>query len=73
MQYCIFIQLCGVAQYWANKIAEDDKMQHSECGYGENIHWTSADIDDGKAPVQHWYSEVSSFDFNKLEHQRGTG
>ncbi len=27
-------QLCKVAQAWANKIAENDKMEHSENGYG---------------------------------------
>jgi len=66
--------LCQVAQAWANKIAANDKMEHSENGYGENVHWTSANDTDGKSPVDHWYSEVKDFKFSgDLDYQRGTG
>jgi hypothetical protein len=63
-----------VAQAWADKCAEDDKMQHSQNGYGENIHWCSGDIPEGKAPVKHWYSEQKKYDYNKnVDFQPGTG
>jgi uncharacterized protein YkwD len=66
--------LCKVAQAWADKIAANDKMEHSENGYGENIHWSSANVTDGKAPVEHWYSEVKDYKFaGDLDYQRGTG
>lgn len=77
MQFCQFAnisQLCQVAQAWANKIAADDKMQHSQNGFGENIHWSSGDVENGKRPVQHWYSEVKDFDYKKdADFQPGTG
>jgi len=66
-------ELCKVAQAWANKIAADDQMQHSDNGYGENIHWSSGIVTDGKAPVEHWYSEVKDFDFRNGDYQKGTG
>jgi len=66
--------LCQVAQAWANKIAANDKMEHSENGFGENVHWTSADDTDGKSAVDHWYSEVKDYKFDgNLDYQRGTG
>ncbi|ODM91003.1 Golgi-associated plant pathogenesis-related protein 1 [Orchesella cincta] len=66
--------LCQVAQAWADKIAAEDKMQHSENGYGENVHWCSGKVDEGKAPVDHWYSEVKDYKFvGDLDYQRGTG
>jgi len=66
--------LCQVAQAWANKIAADDKMAHSQNGFGENIHWSSGDVENGKRPVQHWYSEVKDYDYKKdADFQPGTG
>jgi len=65
--------LCKVAQAWANHCAEADMMAHSENGYGENIHWSSGIVTDGKAPVDHWYSEVKDFDFKNGDYQKGTG
>jgi len=66
-------ELCMIAQAWANKIAAADQMQHSDNGYGENIHWSSGVVTDGKAPVEHWYSEVKQFDFKNGDYQKGTG
>lgn len=40
-------------------------MQHSENGYGENIHWSSGPVDTGKSPVKHWYSEYKDYDYGK--------
>jgi len=66
--------LCEVAQAWADKIADDDKMAHSQNGFGENIHWSSGDVPNGKSPVDHWYSEVKDYDYNKnADFQKGTG
>ncbi|XP_021963655.1 Golgi-associated plant pathogenesis-related protein 1 isoform X2 [Folsomia candida] len=66
--------LCKVAQAWANKCAADEKMQHSQNGFGENIHWCSGDVENGKSPVRHWYSEVKEYDYKKdADFQKGTG
>jgi len=66
--------LCQVAQAWANRCAADEKMQHSQNGFGENIHWCSGDVENGKSPVQHWYSEVKEYDYKKdADFQQGTG
>jgi len=66
--------LCEVAQSWADKIAKDEKMQHSQNGFGENIHWCSGDIPSGVSPVKHWYSEVKEYDYVKqADYQPGTG
>jgi len=66
--------LCQVAQAWADKIAANDKMEHSENGFGENIYWSSGDATEGKVPVEHWYSEVKDYKFQSdLDYQKGTG
>jgi uncharacterized protein YkwD len=67
-------ELCQIAQAWANKIAADEKMQHSQNGYGENIHWCSGDVPKGTSPVKHWYSEFKDYDYKKdADFQPGTG
>lgn len=49
-------------------------MQHSQNGFGENIHWCSGDVENGKSPVRHWYSEVKEYDYKKdADFQKGTG
>jgi hypothetical protein len=69
----LFFQLCKVSQAWANKLAAQDKMEHSSTGYGENCFWGSHDVTDGTAPVAYWYAEIKDFDFKKIDHIKGTG
>jgi len=65
--------LCKVAQAWANTIAKKGNLAHSSNGYGENVYWDSGTINEGKVPVEAWYAEMKDFDFDKVDHQRGTG
>jgi uncharacterized protein YkwD len=65
--------LCQVAQAWANQLAEQDKMAHSNNGYGENVFWTSTPTTTGTLPVDSWYAEIKDFNFKKIDHQPGTG
>ncbi|CAG7818921.1 unnamed protein product [Allacma fusca] len=65
--------LCAVAQAWANELAEKDKMEHSNNGYGENVFWTSTAAVSGPLPVDSWYKEIKDFNFKKVDHQPGTG
>ena len=62
-----------MSQYWVNKLAAKDKMEHSSTGYGENIFWGSDDVTDGNIPVEAWYSEIKDYDFKKGDHIKGTG
>ncbi|WP_158501839.1 CAP family protein [Vitiosangium sp. GDMCC 1.1324] len=71
--------LQAVAQAWANKLAAEGKMYHSNGKYGENIYWTSASPGAGQgtslgnSSVQSWYSEIKSYDFGKPGFDMKTG
>jgi len=66
-------ELCQVAQAWANSIALKGNLAHSSNGYGENVYWNSGMVSEGKVPVEAWYAEIKDFNFDKIDHQRGTG
>lgn len=65
-------ELCKIAQAWANTIAQKDRMYHSTSGFGENIYWSTVDVD-GERAVQLWYSEIKDYNWKKNESQKGTG
>jgi hypothetical protein len=57
---------------WAQKLAKSGNLQHNTSGFGENVYWSTENID-GARPPDMWYSEIKDFNFNKLEGQKGTG
>lgn len=58
------LQICNVAQRWANYIASRNVMQHSSgTGYGENIYGSYGQKVNGRVPVESWYSEVKHYTY----------
>lgn len=58
------IQLCDVAQKWADKLAAERKMYHSSGPYGENIYSQYSSTNrtaDGRKAVEMWYSEIQFY------------
>ncbi len=57
------------AQEWANKLAESDFLNHSNCDWngkivGENIAKAGAVLDNPGSPIcKKWYSEVDNYNF----------
>ena len=66
-------QLCNVAQGWANRLAQQGSMYHSNNGYGENIYWTSTQSDNLVPAVDSWYGEVSQYNYGNPGFSSGTG
>lgn len=62
------------AQSWADKIASEDKMYHRQPNnYGENIYWKSGGDLSGAEPVDAWYSEIKSYNYNNPGFSMATG
>jgi len=66
--------LAIAAQAWADKLAEQDQLEHSESGkkYGENVamKFMSGTFDyTGQQATDQWYSEVADYDFEGEENQ----
>lgn len=65
-------ELCKIAQAWANTNAKEDRMYHSEFGFGENLFWSNVDYNGDKS-VQRWYSEIKDYIWKINDSQKGTG
>nr|XP_017022116.1 protein PRY1 isoform X2 [Drosophila kikkawai] len=61
-------ELNKLAQEWANHLRDNNIMQHRpNPKYGENIFLSGGMDVAGDLPVEMWYREMSSYDFNKAE------
>ncbi|KAH8255604.1 hypothetical protein KR038_007103 [Drosophila bunnanda] len=57
-----------IAQEWANHLRDKNMMQHRpNPKYGENIFLSGGMDVAGDLPVEMWYREISSYDFNKAQ------
>ncbi|KAJ6641030.1 Cell wall protein PRY3 [Pseudolycoriella hygida] len=66
-----------VAQNWAQNMANENRMYHSNGKYGENVFMsTDASLSDSEAATQAttaWYSEVSKYNFLLGGFSKSTG
>ena len=72
------IQANNVAQAYANKLAQNNKFEHSgNSKYGENLYgyWGPAKSQSQAAidAVNSWYSEVKDYDYNNPKFSPATG
>ncbi|XP_056625908.1 Golgi-associated plant pathogenesis-related protein 1 [Triplophysa dalaica] len=68
--------LCASAQLWADHIFKVKRLEHSATENGENIFFVSSSEPKkltGKEPVEHWYSEIKDYNFEKSGYQENTG
>lgn len=57
-------ELAEIAQIWANELAKNCELQHSNAGFGENIYWSSGEASEVEV-VDNWASEEHFFNHNK--------
>ena len=72
------VKLTKIAQDYAEKLATNNEFKHSENeinGYplGENLYMYLGNEISGKLMTDDWYNEISNYNFNKNEYQKGTG
>ncbi|KAH8412941.1 hypothetical protein KR009_006912 [Drosophila setifemur] len=61
-------ELNRVAQEWANRLRDKNVMEHRpNPKYGENIFLSGGMDVTGDLPVEMWYREINSYDFQKAQ------
>lgn len=62
-------ELSKTAQAYAEYLANNNKFEHSQNGYGENLYAMSSSAPlanlAGSKATQAWYDEIKDYDFNK--------
>ena len=74
--YChlLFIQLNGIAQKWAQNLADTGIFQHSGAdAVGENLYASFGMEVNGKTVVDSWYNEIQDYDFSSPGFSSNTG
>jgi hypothetical protein len=66
------IDLCRIAQAWANQLSITGTKSHSMNGYGECLFWRPYGPVSGRDPVNAWYEEGKSFRWSLMDLQPGT-
>ncbi|XP_036000594.1 uncharacterized protein glipr2 isoform X2 [Fundulus heteroclitus] len=69
-------ELNEAAQKWADHCLKKMTLGHSNTDDGENVFYSQSTRivkPTGKEAVDAWYGEIKDYDFNKPEHQPGTG
>ncbi|CAF1355333.1 unnamed protein product [Adineta ricciae] len=59
-----------IAQAYANKLAAENKFQHSQNGYGENLYYMGSSVSifekvAGSKATQAWYDEIKDYNYNQ--------
>ena len=71
-------ELNRIAQNYANKIAKEFSLQHSNNEYkgeplGENIYMVNGMKPTGRDMTKSWYDEINKYNFNSKKFIKGTG
>ncbi|MBK9190753.1 MAG: hypothetical protein IPM77_04140 [Crocinitomicaceae bacterium] len=63
-------ELAAYAQAWADKLAKNCQLQHSNGEYGENIYWHS-DVSNEEAVIDYWAEEEKYFNHKNTTYISG--